>query len=70
MGAYEPLLLESIARQPTSLTVWMVNRMANGAAPAERERLLDVLRAVTAHPLATATTREEAEELMTYQLET
>jgi hypothetical protein len=48
---YEPLLIESVRRQPTELTVWMVNRILNTElSPEHRRSLLELLAAVPDHP--------------------
>ena len=46
-----PLLLASLARKPTGITVWMVNRIANAATNApEIQPWIDVLQAALVHP--------------------
>jgi hypothetical protein len=37
---YEEKLLESTKRKPTSITVWMLNRLLNGAKDEEEKRVL------------------------------
>jgi hypothetical protein len=50
---YERKLAESISRKPTSHTVWMVNRVINGAKlPEQRKQMIEVLRAAKVNPMA------------------
>ena len=49
---YEEKLIESISRRPTRHTVWMLNRVINGAkAPATKQRCLDAMVRAKSHPL-------------------
>jgi len=65
---YVPLLRDSVRRQPTRYTVWMINRILNTELPAEqRESWLSELRAVPAHPLASESGRRAAEDFLAYQ---
>ena len=58
---YEEKLLQSIARKPTSLTAWMVNRVLNGTKePNKRQELVAVMKGIAAHPLADDVTRQTA----------
>jgi len=60
--SYLPLLRDSVRRQPTPLTVWMINRLLNTKLPNdERELWISELRAVLEHPLASEQTRTFAE---------
>ena len=64
----EALLRDSVRRQPTFLTVWMINRVLNTELPSEqRESWLSELRAVREHPLASEQTRTFAEEFLEHQ---
>jgi hypothetical protein len=45
---YEDQLIASVRRRPTSLTLWMLNRLVNGTSGAEQERYLDELRRIEA----------------------
>jgi len=47
-GGYEVELIASVRRRPTSHTVWMLNRLANGTLGDDRRRFLDELRRVEA----------------------
>lgn len=50
VGGYEAELAESVLRQPTPLTVWMVNRLLNVERDsARRERLISLLRVASTH---------------------
>jgi len=60
-NGYERKLLDSIQRQPTPLTTWMLNRVVNGTkAPSARSALIDAMRAISVHPLADDSTRAAA----------
>ena len=64
-AGYETELLASIARKPTSHTVWMLNRIINGARqPAERAKLIDVLRQIENHPLADMPAKRQANHFL------
>ena len=65
-----PLLLASLARKPTGITVWMVNRIANAATNApEIQPWIDVLQAAIAHPLADEECRDDAQHFLQRQLQ-
>src|SRR5579859_7837115 len=54
---YEAKLLDSIERRPTAHTVWMLNRLINGAKSASaREQLIAVMKQTKDHPQADAET--------------
>jgi hypothetical protein len=58
---YEQLLLPSIARRPTSHTLWMLNRLINGTHDAETRRsYVQAMRSAAIHQLADAEAREQA----------
>ena len=64
------LLLASLARKPTGITVWMVNRIANAATNApEIQQWIDVLQAAIAHPLADEECRDDAQHFLQRQLQ-
>jgi hypothetical protein len=51
IGKYEPYLYESLQRKPTSLTVWMLNRIINGAKePGRKRHLITRLTALLGSP--------------------
>jgi hypothetical protein len=65
---YVPLLHDSVRRQPTYHTVWMVNRLLNTELPSDqRETWLSELRAALEHPLASEATRRSAEDFLEHQ---
>ena len=65
---YQPSLRESLHRQPTDLTVWMVNRILNSQLDqAQREMWLNELRAALAHPLSPTSTKESAYDFLQHQ---
>jgi hypothetical protein len=48
---YEEMLLESVSRKPTRYTVWMLNRVINGAkSSVERQRFVDAMIRAKSHP--------------------
>ena len=59
IGFYEALLMESIHRKPTYLSVWMVNRILNGNA-ANRDTWMNILRVAADHPLASEGVKDSA----------
>ena len=65
---YHEFLLESILRKPTIITLWMVNRLVNGAKnDGDREKWLQVLKDCCANHLADEDIRQSATEYLTYQ---
>ncbi len=61
---YEEKLLRSLARKPTILTVWMLNRVVNGThEPARRRPLLEALDSARLHPLANLNVVEQVDRL-------
>jgi hypothetical protein len=68
-GQYEHLLADSIRRKPSPLTVWMANRILNSQPP-NAEAWLDLLRNVGHHPMASPTTKTDAEEFLRHQTRT
>ena len=65
---YREHLVSSVQRQPTPLTVWMVNRVINGAEDQDqRELWLVLLRKCQSHPRSSSATREEVEEFLRFQ---
>lgn len=68
MGGYEELLLESLARRPVPLTIWMVNRQINGAKSSRsRARWVDALRSVSESKSASSAAKAEALSFLQYQ---
>jgi hypothetical protein len=58
---YEAELLASIARKPTSHTVWLLNRIINGTKQvADRERLINALRQAENHPSSDPQAKHQA----------
>ena len=61
MGGYEVQLRESVFRQPSFLSVWMVNRILNVENDkATRESWIHLLEIAAAHPRAPHSVRENA----------
>ena len=68
ISGYEPLLEQSLMRQPTDLTVWMANRIINAATDTgQRQRWISNLRATLIHPSMQQHVRESAEGFIEYQ---
>ncbi len=68
IAGYEPLLRESLDRQPTRLTVWMANRILNAKLPQEqRDIWLNQLRLALEHPCSPDSTRGSARDYLEYQ---
>ena len=66
IGSYEDMLAESVERKPTSLSIWMVNRILNGKT-SDRERWLRLLALAADHPQASEVTRNEARHFIEFQ---
>ena len=68
MQEYAPQLLSSLARRPTLLTVWMVNRVLN-ATNSEADRLLWLgqLRLAASNPQASPAAQASAREFLKFQ---
>ncbi|MDO5692675.1 MAG: hypothetical protein Q4G70_09375 [Pseudomonadota bacterium] len=65
---YNELLLTSLQRKPTDITVWMVNRLANGTDdPSDIQRWTAALQAAACHPLADEACREAALDFLDFQ---
>jgi hypothetical protein len=57
---YEPSLVESVRRQPTLLSVWMVNRILNTRLPKERrEFLVSLLKEASVHTAISDQVRQD-----------
>jgi hypothetical protein len=63
---YRPLLVESMQRKPTPLTVWMANRVLNGNPP-DAPQWLRLLREATRHPMASPQVQADARGFLEYQ---
>jgi hypothetical protein len=62
---YDQKLFASLARKPTSHTVWMLHRIINVThARARRERLVGLLEAACNHSEADELTKEQAKEFL------
>ena len=63
---YEDLLVESVARHPTWITVWMLNRLINGTQDlAIRRRYVRMMMLAAANPQADQRTIEQARHFLT-----
>lgn len=69
-GHYEVFLYQSLERQPTQMTVWMLNRIINAETIDEqKEELLNRLRNCLNHPSANDMIKESALTFLKYQTE-
>lgn len=60
---YEEILLESLGRQPGTLTVWMLHRLIKYDP---KPRYLETLRAVISHPKVSEQTKEDAQVILSW----
>ena len=68
LRSYEEELATSVHRRPTTLSVWMVNRILNTDLPVElRQRYMELLRDAEAHAEATQSVREDARDFLELQ---
>jgi hypothetical protein len=68
MGGHDAVLAESLGKQPTVLTVWMVNRILNVTKDrAQQAHWLRQLRAALEHPLAAEHIRASAASFIEHQ---
>lgn len=68
IAGYEPLLAESVLRQPTDLTVWMLNRILNALPEGSDHALwLARLQAASTHAKAPDFVRESAQHFLLHQ---
>lgn len=69
LPGYQQYLMESLARFPTPLTVWMVNRILNVSEKnIDRERWLDVLRKISNDQNMSEITKRSAQKILNFQL--
>jgi hypothetical protein len=68
-GQHEELLYESLKRQPTRMTVLMLNRVINDKVGNDRNMLVSFLKNLTEHKNADEEAKELAMEFYEYQLE-
>jgi hypothetical protein len=66
-GHYEELLMASLDRQPTFMTIWMLNRIINEEKGLTKNSLIEKLKSCISHPLADEQASESAKEFYTYQ---
>jgi hypothetical protein len=66
---YQEFLVASLRRQPTPLTVWMLNRIINGTTDnQERTAWLQLMQDCLSHPTCSPMTRAEAQVFLDYQM--
>jgi hypothetical protein len=66
-GHYEPLLLASLERRPTATTIWLLNRLLNGAEGSERQLLIAQLKSLLTHPAADEQAQAIAQDFYCFQ---
>ena len=67
-GDYENLLIESLNRKPTPMTVWMLNRIINGTSSAvERVKYLNIMKDLLKNPMIDSSTNEDIIDFLKYQ---
>jgi hypothetical protein len=64
---YEALLLESLRRSPTGHTLWMANRLINGAPRNQQNEFLSAIRRVAAREDVSEEVRRRALEFVGFQ---
>lgn len=64
---YEEALLTSVKKQPTTHTVWMLNRLANGKDVHWREQALETLASMAANDSAPSEIHDLAKEFCDFQ---
>jgi hypothetical protein len=64
---YEGAVLASLARRPTSYTIWMLNRMINSAKGDDRLRLVEAMKACATHPLSGPQEQDNVSDFLEFQ---
>ena len=64
---YEPLLVQSLRRAPTSRTLWMANRLLNGLPPGRRQEYLSVIDEVARREDVSDEVRQAARHFIEFQ---
>jgi hypothetical protein len=68
-GGYEHELVNSVRRRPSTLSVWMVNRILNTDLPDDTRRsYMSLLNEAATHPTASETVREDARRFIEFQM--
>ncbi len=68
LSGYESHLIKSLARKPTLLSLWALNRIINATSELKKkEQLLILMRQVITHPMASAEAKEEARQFLQFQ---
>jgi hypothetical protein len=68
-GYYECQLIDSLDRQSTAMTRWMLNRIINAASGEEKLKLIDKLLVYAVHPRANEEARVQATDFYKFQNE-
>ncbi len=64
---YEQLLYESLLKKPTQHTLWMLNRIINSPALADKDKYMSLLRSISADKTIEENVRHDAQRFMDYQ---
>lgn len=67
-GYYEGLLLKSLDRKPTFMTIWMLNRIINVEKGEQKAKLVEKMKSYTTHPLADEEAKNSALDFYEYQI--
>lgn len=65
---YEKLLIESIQRNPTSQTIWMLNRIINDPNLKNKNEYLDILKSLETREGIDSNIKNEIKSFLKYQL--
>lgn len=66
-GLYSEYLLDSLNRQPTMHTVWMLNRQLNSVDETEKSKYTDVMRKIAVNNALPDEIKNSAESFLGYQ---
>jgi hypothetical protein len=67
-GHYEILLIESLKRQPTIMTIFMLNRLINNTLDtSQKQELIDLMSQCATNKMATSATKEMAMDFYNFQ---
>ena len=64
---YEDLLLASLDRQPTFMTIWMLNRIINATKGFRKEKLVYQIKSCMTHPSADKQAKDYASNFYEFQ---
>lgn len=67
-GYYEGLLLKSLERKTTFMTIWMLNRIINAKKGEQKAKLIEKMKSYQTHPLADVEAKKSALDSYKYQI--